>query len=96
LEDVMAIDAIVNKSRFALPEKSERELEFALTQAFTAHSDKLRGKIFSQADQDKILKSVFLLWQAAQARFDDLRGWHCHRNQVLDQECLRGTILKLN
>jgi hypothetical protein len=33
-DDVMASDAIVKKNRFAIAGKSEREFEFAFTQAF--------------------------------------------------------------
>jgi hypothetical protein len=42
-DDVVAIDAIIKKTCFALTGKSEREFEFAFTQTLAAHSDKLKG-----------------------------------------------------
>jgi len=44
-DDVMAIDAIIKKTRFALTGKSEREFEFAFTQTLTAHSPPRSGKM---------------------------------------------------
>ena len=58
-DDVITIDAIIKKTRFALTGKSEREFEFAFTQTLAAHADRLKGKIFSQTDKDTIVKSVY-------------------------------------
>lgn len=58
-DDVIAIDAIIKKTLFALTGRSEREFKFAFTQTLAAHADKLKGKIFSQANQETIVKSVY-------------------------------------
>lgn len=58
-DDVIATDAIIKKTRFALTVRSEREFEFAFTQTLAAHADKLKGKIFSQTNQETIVKSVY-------------------------------------
>jgi hypothetical protein len=58
-DDVLAIDAIIKRTRFALNGRSERDFEFAFTQTLTAQSDKIKGKIISQIDQDTIVKSVY-------------------------------------
>lgn len=58
-DDVLKIDEIIRKTRFALTGKTERDFEFAFTQILTAHSEKLNGKIFSQLDQETIVKNVY-------------------------------------
>jgi len=58
-DDVIKIDAIIKKTRFALTGKSERDFEFAFTQTLAALSARLNGKIFSQTDQETIVKSVY-------------------------------------
>ncbi len=58
-DDVIAIDQIIRRMSFALTANTEREFEFAFTQALAAHSDRLKGKIYSQTDQETIVKSVY-------------------------------------
>ena len=58
-DDVITIDAIIKKTRFNLTGRSEREFELAFTQTLVANSDRLNGKIFSQTDQETIVKSVY-------------------------------------
>lgn len=60
-DDVMAIDEIVKKTRFAHTGKNERDFEIGFTQTLTVHAQtgRLKGKVISQTDQETIVKSVY-------------------------------------
>jgi len=58
-DDVIAIDTIIKKTRFAINAKTERDFELYLTGKLTEHADKLNGKVFSQINQETIVKSVY-------------------------------------
>lgn len=58
-EDIVVLDGIIKKSRFALTGKEERDFEFAFTQTVTANEDKLNGRVISQANQETNVRSVY-------------------------------------
>ncbi|TWB85991.1 hypothetical protein FB106_1441 [Synechococcus sp. Ace-Pa] len=58
-EDVIILDALIKKTRFALTGKYERDYEFAFTQTVTANAERIKGQVISQTNQETSVRSVY-------------------------------------
>lgn len=58
-DDIKIIDELVRNARFNLTAKTEREFELAFANLLFSRENVLNGKIYSQIDQETIVKSVY-------------------------------------